>query len=43
MAIDLVDYEKKARKAVKDFWKSRKAAKQKQLSAGKIDQGKRAP
>jgi hypothetical protein len=42
MAIDLVNYEKKAREAVKDFWENREEAKQKQLFSGKIDQGERA-
>ncbi|MDA8125394.1 MAG: PaeR7I family type II restriction endonuclease [Deltaproteobacteria bacterium] len=42
MALDLVDYEKKARKAVKAFWENRLAAKQKQLQSGKADQGERA-
>jgi type II restriction enzyme len=42
MALDLVDYEQKARKAVKAFWKKRKAATQKQIESGKADQGERA-
>lgn len=42
MALDLVDYEKKARKAVKAFWGNREAAKQKQIGSGKADQGERA-
>ncbi|OHC64661.1 MAG: restriction endonuclease [Rhodocyclales bacterium RIFCSPLOWO2_02_FULL_63_24] len=42
MALDLVDYEKKARKAVKTFWIKRKAATQKQIESGKADQGERA-
>jgi len=42
MALDLVEYEKKARKAVKAFWGNREAAKQKQLESGKADQGERA-
>ncbi|MCX7155723.1 MAG: PaeR7I family type II restriction endonuclease [Rhodocyclales bacterium] len=42
MALDLVDYEQKARKAVKAFWKKRKAATQKQVESGKADQGERA-
>lgn len=41
MALDLVDYEQKARKAVKAFWKKRKAATQKQIESGKADQGER--
>lgn len=42
MALDLVNYEEKARKAVKAFWGSRSAAKRKQAKAGKADQGERA-
>ncbi len=42
MALDLVEYEEKARKAVKAFWKRRKAATQKQIASGKADQGERA-
>ena len=42
MALDLVDYEQKARKAVKAFWKKRKAATQRQIESGKADQGERA-
>src|SRR5262244_639923 len=42
MAIDLADYERKARDSVKAFWGNRGAARQKQIEAGKQDQGKRA-
>lgn len=42
MALDLVNYEEKARKAVKAFWGKRSAAKRKQAKAGKADQGERA-
>ena len=42
MALDLVDYEQKAREAVKAFWGSREAAKQKQIESGNADQGERA-
>ena len=42
MGIDLVDYEKKARKAVKAFWGGREAARRKQAESGKADQGERA-
>ena len=42
MAIDLVDYERKAREAVMAFWGNREKAKQKQIEAGTIDQGERA-
>jgi len=42
MALDLVDYEKKAHEAVKAFWGNRAAAQQKQILAGRVDQGERA-
>ena len=42
MALDLVDYENKARKAVKAFWCNRATAKRRQLKSGKADQGERA-
>jgi len=42
MAIELVDYEVKAQEAVKAFWKNREAAREKQIVAGKADQGERA-
>jgi type II restriction enzyme len=42
MALDLIDYETKAHKAVKAFWGSREAARQKQIESGKADQGERA-
>lgn len=42
MSIDLADYETKAGKAVKAFWKSRKAASKNQIKSGKSDQGERA-
>lgn len=42
MALNLVDYERKAREAVKAFWGNRGAAKQKQIESGKVDQGERA-
>ena len=42
MALDLVQYEEKARKAVRAFWKSRLSASQKQAASGKSDQGERA-
>lgn len=41
MTIDLIDYEDKARKAVKTFWNSRLNAQAKQEASGKIDQGQR--
>ncbi|WP_305046958.1 PaeR7I family type II restriction endonuclease [Geoalkalibacter sp.] len=42
MALDLVDYEHKAREAVRAFWKNREAARRKQIDSGKTDQGERA-
>ncbi|MEO8128580.1 MAG: PaeR7I family type II restriction endonuclease [Bryobacteraceae bacterium] len=42
MALDLVDYETKARDAVMAFWGNREKARQKQIEAGTIDQGERA-
>lgn len=41
MALDLIDYEQKAREAVKVFWANRKAAKQKNIDSDKADQGER--
>ncbi|HWJ88722.1 MAG TPA: PaeR7I family type II restriction endonuclease [Pelagibacterium sp.] len=42
MALDLVDYERKAREATMAFWGNRERARQKQIEAGKADQGERA-
>lgn len=42
MALDLVNYEQKAREAVMAFWGNREAAKLKQIESGKADQGERA-
>lgn len=42
MALNLVDYEKKAREATMAFWGNREKARQKQVEAGKADQGERA-
>lgn len=42
MAIDLADYEQKAREAVQAFWGNREQARQKQIESGKVDQGERA-
>ena len=42
MALDLVNYEQRAQEAVKAFWGNREAARQKQIEAGKADQGDRA-
>lgn len=42
MALDLVDYERKSREATMAFWGNREKARQKQIEAGKADQGERA-
>lgn len=42
MALDLADYETKARDAVMAFWGNREKARQKQIEAGVVDQGERA-
>lgn len=42
MALDLQDYDRKARDAVKAFWGNREKAKQRQIEIGKSDQGERA-
>lgn len=42
MALDLADYERKAREAIMAFWGNREKAKQKQIESGNIDQGERA-
>jgi len=42
MALNLADYENKTRKAVKQFWRTRKAAGKKQSSSVKQDQGERS-
>lgn len=42
MGLDLVDYERKAREATMAFWGNREKARQKQVEAGKADQGERA-
>lgn len=42
MALDLADYERKTREAVMAFWGNRNKARQKQIEAGKSDQGERA-
>lgn len=41
MAIDLANYDRKARKAVKVFWRNRDQARKKQIESGKADQGER--
>lgn len=42
MALDLADYERKAREATMAFWGNREKARQKQIESGKADQGERA-
>ena len=42
MPLDLVDFDVKARSAVKKFWASRKKATKKQRASGKVDQGERS-
>lgn len=42
MALDLANYEKTAREAIKLFWNSRAEARSKQAESGKPDQGERA-
>lgn len=42
MAIDLSDYDKKAREAVRAFWGNREQARQKQIETGIVDHGERA-
>jgi len=42
MALDLCDFEAKARVAIRSFWQSRDDAKRKQQESGKPDQGERA-
>ena len=42
MSLDLANYETKAREAIKAFWGNRAAARQKQIEAGKVDQGERS-
>jgi hypothetical protein len=39
MALDLVDYERKALNAIKTFWGNREIAKNKQIMSGNTDQG----
>lgn len=41
MAIDLADYENKAKDAIKVFWGNRAKARQKQIELGVVDQGER--
>jgi len=42
LALDLVDFERKANEAVQAFWGNREAARLKQIESGKADQGERA-
>lgn len=42
MALNLINYDQKAREAVKLFWGNREAARKKQIESGKADQGERA-
>lgn len=42
MALELVNYEQKAREAIMAFWGNREAARKKQIDSGKADQGERA-
>ncbi len=42
MALDLVNYKQKTHDAIRAFWGSRDAARQKQIASGKSDQGDRA-
>lgn len=41
MALDLVDYETKAREAIQAFWGNREKARQKQIESGNVDAGER--
>ena len=42
MPLDLANYEKKAKEAVKVFWGNREKARKKQVEVGRIDQGERS-
>lgn len=42
MPLNLCNYDQQARAAVKAFWQTRDAARQKQQASGKVDQGERA-
>lgn len=42
MALDLCDFERKAKDATMAFWGNREKARQKQIEAGRADQGERA-
>jgi hypothetical protein len=40
--LNLANYEERAQEAIKTFWGAREAARQKQIEAGRVDQGERA-
>ncbi|MDD3675981.1 PaeR7I family type II restriction endonuclease [Thauera propionica] len=40
--LNLANYEERAQAAIKTFWGAREAARQKQIEAGRVDQGERA-
>ena len=42
MPLDLVGYERKAKDGIQAFWGNREKARQKQVEAGKLDQGERS-
>ena len=42
MGVDLANYRPRAHQAVKEFWRTREAARQRQLDSGNADQGERA-
>src|SRR3712207_714050 len=41
MALDLVNYDIKAREAIQAFWGNREKARQKQIESGNVDAGER--
>ena len=41
MPLNLANYEKQTKEAVKAFWGNRAAAREKQIALGKTDQGER--
>jgi hypothetical protein len=42
MGIELSDYQSKAEKAIRSFWRKREEARRKQKKSGKVDQGERS-
>jgi hypothetical protein len=42
MNVNLPDCEERIREAIREFWRGRASAKQKQMNSGKLDQGERA-